>query len=152
MSDISQVKTVISDKPYPLPIEMRPLWRICLIVISLAVVSRDKRYLDVKKINILVWMLIRPSRWGEYKSFLHNRSKNIPLISVDTAMYKAVEYALAKELVTLDSGRLHMTKYSDELYSILIENRIMDAELDFLFDNGKRLTDRKVKELTGGLL
>ena len=59
MNENSKVKTIISDKSYPLPIEMRPLWRICLIVVTLAVVSGDKRYLDVKKVNILVWMLIR---------------------------------------------------------------------------------------------
>lgn len=152
MSESSKVKTVISDKSYPLPIEMRPLWRICLIVISLAVVSGEKRYLDVKKVNILVWMLIRRSRWDEYDNFLNDRSKDIPLVSVDTAMYKAVEFAIAKEFVTLNSGRVHMTENADDLYSLLIENKIMEAEITYLLKNGKKLTDRKVKELTGGLL
>lgn len=152
MNESSKVKTVISDKSYPLPIEMRPLWRICLIIISLAVVSGEKRYLDVKKINILVWMLIRRSRWEEYDSFLNDRSKDIPLVSVDTAMYKAVEFAIAKEFVTLDSGRIHMTKNADDLYTLLIDNKIMEAEITYLLKNGKKLTDRKVKELTGGLL
>ena len=152
MSESSKVKTVISDKYYPLPIEMRPLWRICLIVISLAVVSGEKRYLDVKKVNILVWMLIRRSRWDEYDNFLNDRSKDIPLVSVDTAMYKAVEFAIAKEFVTLNSGRVHMTENADDLYSLLIENKIMEAEITYLLKNGKKLTDRKVKELTGGLL
>lgn len=152
MNKTSKVKTVISDKSYPLPIEMRPLWRICLIVISLAVVSGDKRYLDIKKVNILVWMLIRRARWDEYEDFLHGRTKDIPLVSVDTAMYKAVEFAIAKEFVTLDSGRIHMTKNSDDLYKLLIDNQIMKEEIAYLKKNGKKLTDRKVKELTGGLL
>lgn len=152
MNENAAVKTIISDKPYPVPIEMRPLWRICLIVISLAAVSGDKRYLDIKKVNILVWMLIRRTRWDEYESFLTDRSVDIPLVSVDTATYKAVEFAIAKEFVTLETGRLYMTRNSDELYSLITENDIMNAEINFLISNGKKLTDRKVKELTGGLL
>ena len=152
MNENATVKTVISDKSYPVPIEMRPLWRICLIVISLAVVSDDKRYLDVKKVNILVWMLIRRTRWDEYEDFLTGRTLDIPLVSVDTATYKAVEFAIAKEFVTLEAGRLYMTKNSDELYSLLLKNDIMKAEIEFLTINGKKLTEQKVKELTGGLL
>lgn len=152
MNEKNKVKTIISDKPYPLPIEMRPLWRICLIVVSLAVVSGDKRYLDVKKVNILVWILIRRARWDDYEGFLHDRSKDIPLVSVDTAMYKAVEFAIAKEFLTLKVGRIYMTKNADDLYALLVENGIMDAEISYLKINGKKLTDRKVKELMGGLL
>lgn len=152
MNKSNKVKTVISDKSYPLPIEMRPLWRICLIVVSLAVVSGDKRYLDVKKVNILVWILIRRARWDEYEEFLHGRSKDIPLVSVDTAMFKAVEFAIAKNFVTLEAGRIYMTKNADNLYALLIENDIMQAEIAYLTKNGKKLSDRKVKELMGGLL
>ena len=67
-------------------------------------------------------------------------------------MYKAVEFAIAKEFVTLDAGRLHMTKNADDLYELLVENEIMTAEIAYLNKIGKKLTDRKVKELTGGLL
>lgn len=152
MSENNRVKTIISEKSYPLPIEMRPLWRICLIVISLAAISGEKRYLDVKKVNILVWMLIRRSRWNEYEEFLNDQTKDIPLVSVDTAMYKAVEFAIAKKFVTLDAGRICMTKSADDLYALLVENDIMQAEIAYLMKNGRKLTDRKVKELTGGLL
>ncbi len=152
MNKSAKIKTIVSDKSYPLPIEMRPLWRICLIVISLAVVSGEKRYLDIKKVNILVWMLIRRSHWDEYEEFLNDRSRDIPLVSVDTAMYKAVEFAMAKGFVGLEEGRICMTDNADNLYSLLVENGIMETEINYLTRNGKKLTDRKVKELTGGLL
>ena len=152
MSSSIKTKPVISDKPYAVPIEMRPLWRICLIVISIAVVSGEKKYLDIKKVNILVWMLIRKAKWNEYERFLLGQTLDIPLVSVDTATYKAVEFSLAKEFVTLDSGRLYITDKSEELYSLLTNNSIMTEEIGFLITNGKKLTDRKVKELTGGLL
>ena len=143
-------RAYISDKPYPVPIEMRPLWRICLIVIAIAVVSGDKKYLDAKKVNILVWMLIRRDRWDEYEAFLFDRTNDIPLVSVDTATYKAVEFSIGKDFVLLTKGRLYLTDVGVDLYSILIENQIMTDEIDFLKRSGRKLTDGKVRGLTGG--
>ncbi len=97
-------------------------------------------------------MLIRKTRWDEYERFLLGQAHDIPLVSVDTATYKAVEFSLAKKFITLDSGRLCATKKSDELYSLLTSNEIMTDEIEYLATIGKKLTDRKVRELTGGLL
>lgn len=143
------MKLVISDKAYPIPIEMRPLWRICLIIISIAVVSGEKKYLDAKKVNILVWMLIRKRRWKEYEDYLLEKTNDIPLISVDTATYKAVEFSIAKEFVFLDKGRLNLTEYGERLYKMLVQNEIMQDETTFLCEFGKKLTDDRVKGLTG---
>ena len=144
-----QNRLIISDKPYSVPIEMRPLWRIGLIVISIYVVSGNKKYLDIKKLNILVWMLIRSERWSEYSSYLNGERVKTPLVSVDTSTYKATEYAIAKKLVKLDEGRLHLTKTGDNLYSLFKENDVMKEEIEFLVYYGKLLTEEKVKGLTG---
>ena len=147
-----KIKPIISNKPYPIPIEMRPLWRICLIIISIIIVSSDKKYLDLKKVNILVWMLIRKNKWEEYEEYLLGRMLEVPLVSVDTATYKAVEFSIVKQLVKLEDGRLYITEDGEELFSILIENDIMGDEMDFLKHIGQKLSDKKVKGLTGGKL
>lgn len=147
-----KIKPIISDKPYPVSIEMRPLWRICLIVISIIVVSGNKKCLNQKKVNILVWMLIRKNRWEEYEEYFLDRSHDIPLVSVDTATYKAVEFSIAKNFVKLEDGRLCITVHGEELFSILTENDIMGEEIVFLEQIGRKLTDNKVKGLTGGLI
>jgi len=152
MQDDNKIKAVISDKAYPVPIEMRPLWRICLIVTSIAVVSGDKKFLDSKKVNILVWMLIRKKRWEEYEKYLLGRTNDIPLVSVDTATYKAVEFSIAKGFVLLKDGRVHLTDSGQDLHEILVKNEIMQDEMSFLHQVGKKLTGNKIKGLTGGLL
>lgn len=145
------VKPIISDKPYSVSIEMRPLWRICLILICVSVVSGDKKYLNSKKVNILVWMLIRKNRWQEYEDYLLSKSKDIPLVSIDTATFKAMELAIAKGFLSLDSEKVFVTERGDDLFSILIENNIMEEEVSFLKKLGKNLSDNKVKGLTGGI-
>lgn len=149
MNDEKIIQPVISDKSYSVPIEMRPLWRMCLILISVIVVSEGKKYLDTKKTNILVWMLIRRSRWAEYEDFLLNRTNDVPLVSVDTATYKALELLVTKQLVTLESGRVVITADGEMLFAGLVENKIMEREVSFLEAFGKKLTDEKVKRLTG---
>lgn len=146
----TNVKPIISNKPYPVSIEMRPLWRICLIVISIIVVSGDKKYLDVKKVNILVWMLIRKLNWSSYEDYLFSRTPEIPLVSVDTATYKAVEFSIARDFVDLKDGRLYVTENGEDLFSVLVSNNLMEDEIFFLKESGKKLTDNKVKGLTGG--
>lgn len=145
------VKPIVSDKPYSVSIEMRPLWRICLILICVSVVSGDKKYLSSKKVNILVWMLIRKNRWQEYEDYLLNRSENIPLVSIDTATFKAVEFSIAKGFLSLENDKIFVTDIGEELFSFLVENNIMDEEVCFLKQLGKKLSDNKVKGLTGGI-
>jgi hypothetical protein len=152
MNEAGKIKPVISNKPYSVPIEMRPLWRICLILISIVSLSGEKRYLSLKKVNMLVWMLIRKKRWSEYEDYLHERVLDIPLVSVDKATFKAVEFALAKDFIFLKDGRLHVTESGLEVYQLLAGNEIMLEELLFLRKVGRKLSDRKVKEISGGLL
>ena len=152
MNEGKRIKPRISDKPYPLAIEMRPLWRICLIVISVIIVSGEKKYLSLKKVNILVWMLIRRNRWDEYGEYLQGRNSEIPFVSVDTSTYKAVEFSIAKGFVSLKDGRLYVSDIAENLYSVLINSEIMLEEMDFLEQLGKKLSESKVKGITGGLI
>ncbi|MEW8152018.1 MAG: hypothetical protein AB2810_17890, partial [Candidatus Thiodiazotropha endolucinida] len=138
MEKQTSYKAVISDKAYPVPIEMRPLWRICLIIISIAVVSGEKKYLDSKKVNILVWMLIRKRRWDEYENYLLGRTNGIPLVSVDTATYKAVEFSIAKGFVLLKDGRVKIKDSGQVLHEILVKNESMQDEMYFLKKKKKK--------------
>ncbi len=148
----NNVKIIIDNKPYPLPIEMRPLWRMCLIVIAIAEISGKKKYLELNKVNVLVWMLIRKNKWDEYHQFLNFKGviENVPLVSVDSSTYKAIEYSIAKKIVALKAGKLHLTTLGDDTFSLLVDNDIMIEERLFLQETGKKLTVNKIKELTGG--
>ena len=152
MSTVGEFKAVFSDKPYPISIEMRPLWRICLIIISICVVSGKKKFLDLDKVNILVWMLIRKERWPEYEEYLLNRTDTIPFVSVDSATFKAVEFSIAKGFISLADGRLMMEESGQELLNILENHHFMTEEMDFLNHIGKKLTVNKIKKLTGRII
>jgi hypothetical protein len=48
----NNIKVVIDNKPYPLPIEMRPVWRVCLIVIVIAEISGKEKHLELNKVRL----------------------------------------------------------------------------------------------------
>lgn len=152
MTQNESIRAFVSARPYPVPIELRPLWRICLILICISELGGDKQYLSVSKANILVWMLIRKVRWNEYEGFLSGWTNEIPFVSADTATYKAVEFAIAKEFIRLEEGRLHITDSGIEVCNLLKDNEIMTAEREFLQNVGRKLTDNKIKRITGSLL
>lgn len=149
MNESTQSKIFIDDKPYPIPIEMRPLWRIGLILICIKTVGAEKLYLSIKKTNILVWMLIRKTKWPEYINYLLDLESTIPLISADQSTYKAIEFSVAKKLIKIQDDRLHIEQTGIDLIELITANQIMNDEIDFLLQYGKKLTDLKLKGLTG---
>lgn len=152
MSEKTTIAPVISNKPFSVPIEMRPLWRISLILISISIVGGSKRYLNVSKVNMLVWMLIRQKRWDEYRDFLLGRSLDLPLVSADTATFKSVEFAIAKDFVSLKESRLYLSDRGEDICQLIEDNSLMFEERSFLESVGKKLTDAKIKAITGGLV
>jgi len=150
MNSSNNFKAVISKKNYSVPIESRPIWRVSLIVSSIIVVSGAKKYLDIQKVNIWAWMLIRQDSWVLYRSFLLNESTEVPLVSVDTANFRAIEFGVSKGFFNLENGRLYIAEQGESLFKLLLENEVMTNERRFLEEYKHKLTVTKIKELTGG--
>ena len=144
-----QIKAKFNNKLYPIPIEMRPLWRICLIIISIFLVSNNDGMLSLNKLNVFVWMLIRKNKWNAYKNFLINFSDEIPLVSIDTATYKAIEFARAKNYICIENDKISLSSIGKDVYKLIVEIGIMIEEIQFLNDIGAKLTENKVKILAG---
>ncbi|CZF87136.1 hypothetical protein [Grimontia marina] len=115
MENEKVIKPIFSEKAYSVPINMRPLWRISLIVISIFSVSGKKKYLSRDKLNILVWMLIRKNKWEYYEDYLRDRELSTPNISADSITFKAIEYAICKGFCKADENRVYLLGKGDEL-------------------------------------
>lgn len=145
-------KVKIDSKGYAVPIEMRPIWRISMIVLVVALLEKNTSSIDLRKLNVLIWMLIRKNRWEEYRNYLLGRSNDLPFISVDTSTYKALEFAMVKEFVVIENSKIVMLDKGIKLFNLLIENDILSDELTFVSEIGKKLTQKKLDELSGRLI
>lgn len=149
MMNNKSIKISINNKPYPVPVEMRPLWRIGLVVLIVKRMNLLKKSVDLKKLNVTLWMLIRSHDWKIFQIFLNSNSTNPPFITSDQANYIAIELAFNKELIKFDDEKIITTKNGDIFFNSIIENSIFSKELNFINQNATSLTNVKIDQIMG---
>lgn len=143
------IKVAINNKPYPVPVEMRPLWRIGLVVLIVKRMNIVNKSLDLKKLNVILWMLIRSHSWENFKIFLKNSDQIPPFITSDQANYIAIELAFNKDLIKFNEDKISTTKNGDIFFEQIIENSIFTSELKFINDNLSYFTNVKIEQIMG---
>lgn len=147
----NKVKISFRNKPYPLAIEMRPLWRISLIVIISNIMNLKKKPLDIKKLNILLWMTIKHQNRSLFEKFLIDNNAPIPFISSDQANYVAIELAFSKNLLMFDkkNENLLITEKSIQLFQLIEANDLFENEIEFMSNFGFHITKKLVDKIIG---
>lgn len=142
-------KVSINNKSYPIPIEMRPLWRISLVILIIKTSTTNNKSVDLRKLNILLWMIIRNHDWGVFRKFLYEKNIRAPFISSDQANYLAIELAFKIDLIQFSNEKIILTEKS-ELFSMRIEeNKLFISERSFLESIISKLTVEKINLIMG---
>lgn len=145
-----KIRVSFKNKPYPLAIEMRPLWRMCLVIIIVKNMHLKNRSIDLKKLNILLWMTIKHQNSYIFERFLIEKNAPIPFISSDQANYVAIELAFNKDLIKLaHDERIYLTDKSEHLYNLIFENNLFKDEIDFMNNFGYKLTQKNIDKIIG---
>ncbi|MCL1075488.1 hypothetical protein [Shewanella dokdonensis] len=154
MTDISNIdskkkaKPVISDAGYPLPIELRPIWRIALMCLAISIVGSDNS-LKLNKVRVFLWMLIRPKKWDGYYESLHAYNSSVFSMSSDKSTDVAIEIAIAKGFVKLESDSLVLDSEGYRLIDLISEIDIFKNEVEFVESIKNKVTDKYIKSLWG---
>lgn len=149
MMNDKTIKVAINNKPYPVPVEMRPLWRIGLFVLIVKRMNIVKKSLDLKKLNIILWMLIRNHSWESFKIFLKSSDQTPPFVTSDQANYIAIELAFNKDLIKFNEDKISTTRNGDIFFKNIMENSIFTSELQFINDNASYFTNVKIEQIMG---
>lgn len=144
-----KAKIKISHKPYPIDIEMRPLWRISLIVLIVNFFYEKNKKLDLQRLNILLWMVIRTGKWQLYSRYLHEKDQSAPFMSSDQASFVAIEIALENKIVAYEGNKIIPLSTANELYTLIVENGLMKSEREFIAENAAKLSQTKIDGIMG---
>lgn len=136
-----------SDSGYPLPIELRPIWRIGLMCMAINAVGEHS--LKIHKIRVFLWMLIRPHKWGRYYDSLHSYDSNIISMSSDRSTDIAIEIAIAKGFVRLESDSLILDSEGYRLLGLISELDIFKREIEFVRSVKSKVTDKYIRKIWG---
>lgn len=145
----TSLKIKIDNKPYPVPVEMRPLWRISLVVIIVKTMIIKNKTIDLKKLNVMLWMLIRNQEWEKFKKFLIEKDKPAPFISSDQANYIAIELAFKKDLIRFEQDKIETTYLADNFYEHILKHSLFNAEIKFIDDYLSKISFDKIEKMLG---
>lgn len=154
MSDVNNfdgsLRIVISDAGYEVPIENRPLWRLLMLCFCIKILSSDGLGLSSSKIRVAIWMVLRPSKWVEYKEFLFGFSIDVPKVMPDDNVEKAIQLGIAKKYFSIsDTGRVELQDLAISLIEMADNVDVGLAEKDFLNYIKSKFTDAAVKSIIG---
>lgn len=137
------------SRPESLPGDLRPVWRMCLLILMLAKVCRGDRA-SFRKLYILNWAI----RSAENKEILlevlerSSRPQSL-IIRVEPSLNRAVDFGIGEGCLEIQSGkRVSLTEKGRSIARLLEDDPIIfEYEKKFLDHVGNRLSETMVHEI-----
>lgn len=139
----------VSDKGYPLPIELRPLWRLGIMCLCIKVLGTTAHGLNVNKLRVATWMLNRPQLWDEYYKSMSSEQVKLPTINIDSNTDKAIELGMAKSFFSFSGDNVSLLETGNELLSLCDELDTFSKENDFLNTIKSKFTSSYINKIMG---
>lgn len=143
---------VFRERPESIPGDLRPLWRIGLVLLMLRLASRGGRS-SFGRLHVLNWALRSKDGREALVGILDGQLFPGRVVArIEPSLNRAVDYAHGEGLLRRVQGdRIELTERGeDAAKQILKQGELYKSEREFLEGIGKRVTERLVNELFGG--
>ena len=139
----------ISERKEFISCDLRPTWRISLLVIILRLVGRSNKATR-NKVHIANWALKNDEHIDSYLQYTEQKKGKRPFINLDPVMDKAIDYALYSKLVSVDNNRIQLTPHGIEAANSLIKLEVFEVEKSTLLQLKPALSEEKVTKALEG--
>jgi len=143
---------VFNERPECIPGDLRPLWRIGLLLLMLYMASRGKKS-SFGRLHVLNWALRSDEGRVALLGILEGRRlPGTVVVRIEPSLNRAVDFALGELLLRKVGGdRVELTSAGEaEAKRILEQDELFVSEREYLGKVHKRLTERLVSDLFGG--
>ena len=143
------VPFVFRDQPTAIKGDLRPLWRMCLVVLLMKMCCRGNRTSHAK-LHVLNWAMLMESNRSKLLNLTEGNSEPTDvLVRIEPFLNVAVNYAQGEGLIKQENGnRLVLTTRGVRLADKLLEmENIFESEKGFMAILGNKLTEKLVSEL-----
>lgn len=151
--DLKQLVTkksfYISERKEFVSCDLRPAWRISLLLLILRLVGRGSKA-SRNKIHIVNWALKNGEHVESYLAYIESGKGKRPFINLDPAMDKAIDYALYSKLLTIENNRVTLTAEGIEIANKLKKSDVFGNEKKLLDRLKSALSEEKVKKAFEG--
>jgi hypothetical protein len=140
-------------EPMSIPAELRPLHKIGLILLFLRLNSTASTS-SILKIQFLNWVLKTKPLKAQLIDETDDKESTymLKLVHHDPAVNRAVQYAIAEKLISLEkSGRIKLTDSGLNIADKMVaDQNIFLEEKDYLKKLGKRVSEVQIKDVLTG--
>lgn len=147
---VTQKEFYISDRKEFISCDLRPEWRISLLILILHLTGRSNKA-SRNKAHLANWVLKNTKHESSFMDYIRGRGMR-PFINLDPAMDKAIDYAMYSKLLTINGNRLQLTDTGINLAANLALESIFIAEKATLSRIKKALTEENVTNSFEGKL
>lgn len=136
------------EKPFALPSDHRPLWRISLLLLIIKICSRGSK-ISLKKLHMVNWIISASERITLIIDCIKLKLPPAGItVRFDPALGRAIEFAVSEELVQrLDGSRISLTNKGDSFIKEIIAADCFDHEKDILAEIKPILTEKIVEQI-----
>lgn len=142
---------VFRRRSIAVPGDLRPAWRIGLLMLLLKKCCRQSRS-SLTRIHVLDWAVRTPDNQAPLRALLSKAVTQDPLIvRFDPALNRAIDYALGEGLVQRVAGsRIELTENGNALASDIIKDEALyPAEKSFVDELRQQVTESLVDRIFG---
>lgn len=146
-----RVPFVFRRRPVPIPGDLRPAWRIALIVLLMRKCCRQNRT-SRTRLHVLSWGFLSPDGREQLQAAVERRLRPDALIvRFEPFLEQAIAFAVGEELLrVLSDGRVELTEsgvaFANELDS---DESVLVQEKELMEILRSRLTEQLVNDMFG---
>lgn len=151
--DLSLLDTpfVFRKRPVPVPGDLRPIWRIYLILLLLRKCCRQNRS-SFARLHVLSWAMLSPENRSALLAVVDGeQSPDSLIVRVEPSLNRAVDYAIGLGLIRRQNGnRFELTPEGVTTAGEIEDSgECLKDEIAFMNELGRRVTETLVDELFG---
>ena len=146
--ELENVEFGFDLRPEALPPELRPLWRVAVLILILHLCCRNKRS-NMHRLYVLNWAVRTPEARADLLDLLANKLKpNEVIVRFDPSLLRAIDLATGAGLLARVGGdKFELTSQGQRFADSLLEIQAFDIEKDFLKSIKSRVSEARIVQL-----
>jgi hypothetical protein len=139
----------ISERKEYIPCDLRPAWKISLLILIMGIVGYRNK-LSRNKAHLIIWILKNDKHLNSYIEYTANQSNDRPIINLDPALDKAIDYALFSNLITVSKNKITLAEKGKDIFTKIESSEIFNLEKSKLNSIKSKFSEEKVKSAFEG--
>lgn len=150
--DLVQIKKIsFSQRPFPIPADYRPMYKIGLVVMILKLCCRGETS-SLLKLHLLSWALASDKNLNKLREHINtNFQTDFSVWGIEPALNRALQFAIASDICKVVSGKNYkLTERGNAFYKMInADKELFDKEKFFLNFVGKnKITDNRISSMS----